>query len=113
MSDQIPGTKLKHVKSDRFISEVADQVNIAVMQGNDGTTRLGLIFARDTLDLLNETFIASPENPNQIALSITPDDVQPFRLQLANLTLSLDAAKRLHMALQRTFQNIENELGDA
>lgn len=112
MNDQAPGAKLKHIKSDRFISEVADQVNIAALQGNDGTTRVALIFARDVVDLLNETFTINPEDSTQPALAIATDDVQPYRLQLANITLTLAGAKRLVAALEQTFSNIENGSGN-
>lgn len=100
------GTKIKHVKTSNFISEMADQFNVA---GTGGETpdshRIVLIAGRNEIDITEETLVEIA--PGKIQAQTLPDGLTVSKKVFANITMTLDAAKQLVAALQQAIDQAD------
>lgn len=88
------GTKLEHVKADNFINEHVDQfVGIAFASGNE--LKVAITFGRDLMDLAFETFTAMQGHENAFNTTVPPEAFTLSRLDVAQLSMPLETAKRL------------------
>lgn len=100
----IEGAKIKHVKSPNFISEMADQFNLAGLQTGAGG-RVAMIIGRDQLDITQETMREIA--PGQFQAQTDPEDLIMIRHVIANISIPLESAKALMVALGTAIAQLE------
>jgi len=94
------GTKLEHVKSENFVNEHVDQfVGIAFASGNE--LKVAITFGRDLMDLAFETFNSMPGHENAFNTTVPPEAYTLSRLDVAQLSMPLETAKRLRDLLTK------------
>lgn len=99
------GSKIKHVRSDNFIAEMVDSFNISAIQTAAGS-KISLIVGRDMLSVNQETLEAREGGFGTVVL---PDDMILTRHVVANLSMPLDSAKQLLIALQTGIAQLESQ----
>lgn len=94
------GTKIKHSKSQNFIAEMADQFNVVGTGGdNPGSHRIIMIIGRNNIDITEETLIEVA--PGKVQAQALPDSVVLSKTIFANITMTLESAEALVVALQQ------------
>lgn len=99
------GSKIPHVRSSNFISEMVDSFNVTAVQTNAGV-KLAIIVGRDMVSIEQETMV---QHPHGFVTEARPEDVKLVRHVVANLTVPLENAKSLISALQTTIARVEEE----
>lgn len=95
-----PGSKVPHVKSANFISEMVDQFNVAGISSLDGNgNRVVLIIGRNQIDIKEETFVEI--SPGAMQPQVEASAITVHKLIFANLSMTVQSAKQLIVALQQ------------
>lgn len=106
------GKRLEHVKSPNHISEVIDSFNILNSLVNHGpgkpSAQVVILAARMHASLTGETFRQNSEN--NFSLQADGNDVKMEKVIYANLTCSLDVARQLVEALNKSISDAEKAL---
>jgi hypothetical protein len=101
-----PGAKIPHCKTANFISEMADQFNVAGIGSHDGnSSRVVLIVGRNQLDISEEVFVEIAPGAMQPQTQV--DAVSITRLVFANITMTLESAKMLVTTLEQGIAQAE------
>jgi len=106
MQEPAPGVRLQHRKSATFVSEVVDQTHVILMQTNDGGAQVSITFSRDCMDVQEEVFVAG-NNPGELILTVEPQKVDHYRVQMMQAVMPLKAAKGFAMALLQSVEQVE------
>ncbi|WP_137138188.1 hypothetical protein [Pseudomonas asiatica] len=104
MQEPAPGVRLQHRKSKTFVSEVVDQTHVIMMQTNDGGAQVSITFSRDCMDVQEEVFKAG-NNPGELILTVDPEHVDHYRVQMMQAVMPLKAAFAL--ALLQSVNQVE------
>ncbi|MHC8293592.1 hypothetical protein [Pseudomonas sp. LB3P58] len=98
----VNGSKIPHVKSPNFISEMADSFNVAGLQTGSGS-KISMIISRDQLDVTQETLV---QQEIGFQAQVQDGDLVLTKHVVANITIPLDSAKALVIALQTAIDQI-------
>ncbi|WGK60539.1 hypothetical protein QAO71_10585 [Halopseudomonas sp. SMJS2] len=103
------GKRLEHKKSENHINEFVDSFNILNSTVNQGSGRplshVVIMAARMQASLTGETFMET--SPGHFSLQAAVDDVVMEKVVFANLTCTLDVAKQLVAALNKSIAESE------
>ncbi|MBD1590318.1 hypothetical protein [Pseudomonas typographi] len=89
-------THLAHRRSSVFIDEFVDKFTVMVISWN-GDERLHVTLGRDSLEIQSEKIVPDPANPAKATLASA--EMEPYRNDVAGLTMSIDTAEELAVAL--------------
>lgn len=98
MSEKVPLQELIHRRSSVFIDEFVDRYSVMAISWN-GDERLHITFGRDSLEVISESIVPDPENPAKAILGSGKS--MPYRNDVAALTMPIDVAEKLGIALLR------------
>lgn len=97
------GSKVQHVQSSNFISEMVDSFNVSGIQTGAGA-KVSVIVGRDVLSIREETLVADGSG---FRTEVLPEDLVLTRHIVANLSIPLENAKSLINALQTAVSQME------
>ena len=97
------GSKIEHVRANNFIAEMVDSFNVSAIQTGSGA-KISIVVGRDMLSLRQETLT---EQEGGFRTEVLPDDMVLSRHVVANLSIPLENAKQLIIALQTAIAQIE------
>jgi len=107
MKPPVAGHRIEHKKAPNFIREPVESVNIGLMNSSDGGAKISLTFSRDEMDITHEVLVASAANPENLIPLVPTEALSTYRLEFANLTLSIATAKNLAAGLEQTLKGLE------
>lgn len=102
MSDKVTLNELVHRRSSVFIDEYVDRYSAMAISWN-GDERVHLTFGRDSLEVLSEPIIPDPGNPSKAVFGSGKS--QPYRNDVASLTIPMEVAEQLAISLLRMVHN--------
>lgn len=102
------GSKIKHIKSPNFISEMVDSFNVACTQTANGA-KISLVVGRDILEITEETLVPASGG---FQAQVLPESLVMSRYEVANLSIPLEAAKALVVALQGGIEQAESSIAN-
>ncbi len=97
------GSKVEHIEARNFISEMVDSFNVSAIQTGSGA-KISIVVGRDTLSVRQETLVAQD---GAFSAQVLPEDMILRRLVVANLSIPLENAKQLIVALQTAVGQVE------
>ncbi|VVO92998.1 hypothetical protein PS732_02456 [Pseudomonas fluorescens] len=97
------GSKVAHVQSSNFISEMVDSFNVSGIQTGAGA-KISIIVGRDLISVRQETLISDGAG---FRSEVLPEDMILSRHIVANLSIPLENAKSLIQALQTAVSQVE------
>lgn len=106
-ADLSAGHVIDHKISPTFTREPVENVNIATMASSSGETKISIFFTRDEMDITHETLVNSKRNPDKLTPVVPEDAIKTFRLQVANLTMSVKTARGLLRGLESSLKGLE------
>ncbi|MBH3440502.1 hypothetical protein [Pseudomonas luteola] len=97
------GGKLTHIRAENFINEPIDQF-VAVSYASGNEPKISITFGRDEMLVNHETFREISPNSNLFRTEVSDNDYMVKRIDLANLTISIETAKRLRDLLNEMIE---------
>ncbi|WP_053138189.1 hypothetical protein [Pseudomonas sp. CMR5c] len=106
------GHVILHKPASTFVRDVVEHVNVGSMTSSDGTIKISIFFSRDELEVTHETLVASKDDPEKLVPTIGQDAISAFRLDIANLSMSIKTAKALLRNLDKTLKGFDTSPSD-